>query len=249
MLHLGEHLKRKLESEANEKKEKAGFWITDLTRCPRGVFLQRKGERGEVDDRLARVFKCGNLFEDFVVSTIPKESIIELQGRVVWPEFDLSGRFDLLMQEDNGVVTIREIKSQHSASFHWMRKRGGANPHHIQQVLMYASQLKDKYPNLQAVVDYVSKDDLCIEEYVIPYDQKVVDEALLTAKMLKEHWDADTLPPAAPNIVEDAVTGPALNWVAKYCDIHDKCTGNPNWLAETEEIIQTINPKKKRFAK
>jgi len=196
-----------------KKKEKTGWYVTDLSSCLRGVYLKRKNpELDKFDERTLRVFKCGEIFEDFVVSHVPKELIIATQERLEWPEFHLSGRCDLIIKSDDGPLLL-EIKSQNSRAFHWNRKRGGANEAHVEQVSLYWSKLKDKYPGLKCAVVYISKDDLCVEVYPVKPTDEFVASALAKAKLLEDCWKNGTLPPEAPE----------GDWRSTYCSCHAKC--------------------------
>lgn len=238
-MHIAEIIDQKLREANSEKKEKNNFWVTDLTSCLRGVIIKRKTGQSSYDDRTLRIFKCGNLFEDFVVNSVPTEYILETQGRVSWDDLSLSGRFDLLTKDEDGVV-LREIKSQHSRAFHWNAERGGANPIHIQQVLLYREFLKDKYPDLKSVVTYVSKDDLCIAEYEIQPNEAVIKRAFETARILKECWENDTLPELQPSVIQENGKW-TVNWTSKYCDVHQICTSDADWLKKAETQAKEMN--------
>lgn len=115
---------------------------------------------------------------------------------------------------------------------------------HIQQVSLYFSKLKDKFPGLKQSCVYVSKDDLCVQEYLIEYKEEIVTEALKKAKILKDCWDAGTLPELEKPVVFDPLKKKyVLNWRCTYCPVHTLCTGDPEWEAKAKEEVDMMNGK------
>lgn len=221
------------------------FHVTSLSMCARGVIIARKNPQFvEHDARTKRIFSCGHLFEEFVLSALPKERVIATQEQVAWPEFGLIGSCDVIVKDDAGNPLLLELKSQNSRAFHWNKKRGGAQEHHIQQVNLYYSKLKEKYPNLTMGIAYVSKDDLCLDTYTVQEDTKLVTKALETAKTLKTHWDAGTLPEVEnPVVWDDLAEAWVINWKAKYCPVHHFCMEDDMWLSKAEALVEIKNKK------
>jgi hypothetical protein len=239
---LDQTLKDRYEAKKLEHKRK-GFWVSDLSKCLRGVYLERQGVEPKYDARQLRVFRVGDMMEDFVIENLDPLTILEKQGKCEWPEFDLTGRFDVMLQTEDGRVFLKEIKSQNSNAFHYHRKRGKAQDHHIEQVMLYLDFMRKKYPNLnRCEVDYVSKDDLCIEEYSVEYDEKIVDKALAKAGYLKYCWDNKQLPAVPPAIeYDDEHQRYDIGWVAKYCGNHHVCLGDEKWQEKALDRVRELN--------
>lgn len=240
-MHVAELIKRAIDEERAKKGREEAFHVTDLSACPRGVIIKRKTGTNGHDDRTMRVFTCGHLFEEYVVSNLGKAArILETQGRVAYPEFDLVGSLDVIFEDPDGFPHLWDVKSQHSNSFHWMEKRGRANDHHVQQVHMYYEKKREQYPGLKMSLVYVSKDDLCTAQYPVLYDPNVVSVALRRAAELDAHWKAGTLPEPEPAVhFEDGKWG--INWKARYCSVHDVCMEDENWLVRAEYEAKDFN--------
>jgi hypothetical protein len=233
-------------SKRDSSSRNGNFHVTSLPNCPRGVLIARRNpELVSHDDRTLRVFECGHLFESFVVDAIPKEYLLATQEVLVWKELGLVGSCDIIIQDPDGYPHLLEIKSQNSQAFHWNKKRGGeANPIHVQQVSLYYSKLKEKYPNLRMSIVYISKDDLCIEQYQVEYNQKTVDASLARAKALKKHWDAGTLPEKSDPVIYDKLKKKwEVDWRARYCPVHNLCMENDNWESEARALVAIKNKK------
>jgi hypothetical protein len=241
-MNLAELVSEKIRARDNSGRAGA-FHVTALPSCPRGVILARRNpDLVSHDDRTLRVFEMGHIVEQFIVSSIPKDKIISTQEKVEWEELNLVGSCDLIV-DDGGIPHLLEIKSQNSVAFSWMKKRGGeANPIHVQQISLYYSKLKDKYPNLRMSICYVSKDDMRVEQFQIAYDQKIVDASLSRAKSLKKHWDEGTLPDVEDPVIYDKLKKTwTVDWKARYCPCHSECMQNPNWESEARALAEMKN--------
>ena len=241
--HIAQLISEKIAEERAKDTRKRDFThVTDLTKCPRGVYLKRLNNVDGFDDRQLRIFKCGKIFEDFVISSIPNDRIAELQGELIWPELNLMGTFDLLTNEDGG-YHLYELKSQNSQSFHYMLD--AANPAHVEQVMLYASKLRERLDLKGISICYLSKDDLCVKQFDIEYDQGIVDGALKKASYLKHCWNTKTLPLVQETLVKSTKKKTLgkweVNWMAKYCDLHHLCMGNENWQKDAEKEADDRN--------
>lgn len=197
-------------------REPSGKWVPSLFgRCYRAQYWRRKSEpaTNPPDQRILRVFKAGNLFEDFVVGLITKENSFETQVKV--ESEDVLGYADIV-----GDNEVTDVKSQHSKSFWWMTKSKDIKADRYTnwlQVMYYARALNKDFGRLV----FISKDDLCIQEYVQPLDDywlKELDEEL---DLLRLIWRMGTLPLAQPRCFINKKTGKSNE--CKYCDWSDKC--------------------------
>ena len=170
------------------------FSPSSLGKCHRNQFWNRKDEpvSNPIDDRTQRVFKAGNLFHSFVQDLLIAHHP-EAQKEVLVETEDFKGYADLVINSE-----VIDIKSQHSKAF-WYRKDlewKDLEPKlycNILQVVFYASNLgKDR-----ARLVFISKDDLCIQEYPIEAIkwQETLKQEIGT---LKDYWAKGILPPAIP---------------------------------------------------
>lgn len=197
---LMKHLKE------GRKEWKVTSWqASRIGMCPCGIYLERMGVEPDedFDDRTLRVFKAGNLFEDFIISLLPGA---ELQKRIEWKEQDVTGYADAIF---NGLVY--EIKSKHSRAFWHMDKQGDANQQHKMQLWIYLKVLNMP----EGRILYCSKDDLAIREYPIFLEDKELEEKVMhELNILNEAWKTKT----PPQPITDK-----KDWRYKYCRYHKKC--------------------------
>ena len=156
-----------------------------LGRCYRMQVWKRKGEpqTNPPDVRALRIFAVGHLFHEYIQSQlegVEKEVKVETD--------DILGFADLVTEDE-----VIDIKTQHSRAF-WYMQKGKYDVN------------KEKYPNILQVMTYayllgkpkgrlifISKDDLCTEEYGFHLDQwkGKVEEEIAT---LLDWWSKE-LPP------------------------------------------------------
>lgn len=192
------------------------FSPSSLGKCFRSQYWNRKNEpqSNPIDERTNRVFKAGNLFHEFVQDVIVANNH-GTQAEVLVEDDDFKGYADLVMTDE-----VVDLKSQHSKAF-WYRKnltwdelapKLFAN---ALQVAFYAVKLGKKWCRLV----FISKDDLCIQEYPFEVEKYRVelDREIAT---LKDFWTKQVLPPAIPRAYPDKEGKSAE---CGYCGWKDKC--------------------------
>ncbi|MCK9482826.1 MAG: hypothetical protein M0R34_00470 [Candidatus Marinimicrobia bacterium] len=176
-----------------QPRERSGKWSpSSFGRCYRAQYWNRKDEpqSNPPDKRTLRVFNAGNLFEDFVVSLLPKD----YQLQVLVESDDVKGYADIVTSNE-----VIDIKSQHSKSFWYMSKfkkddiKKEKYPNWL-QVMYYTRELKKDFGRLV----FVSKDDLCIMEFVQPLDDYWLAQLDMELSELRRLWEQDELPKAEP---------------------------------------------------
>ena len=191
---------------------------SSLGKCFRAQYWNRKDEpvSNPVDERTQRIFKAGGLFHEFVQDLIiinypgaQKEALVETA--------DFKGYADLVLNDE-----VVDIKSQHSKAF-WYRNHLEWKALELKlycnilQVIFYAVNLGKK----QARLVFISKDDLCIQEY--PIEVEKWQEALKTeVNVLKDYWEKQELPLALPRAYPDK-DGKSAE--CGYCNWKDLCEG------------------------
>ncbi len=205
------------ENDAKPEKDQRHWHISRLGQCVTGQYLERLGKEPDApfDDRTLRVFKCGNIFEDFIVKEVSKSAAwdgaeYDTQFHVEDNALDVSGYVDLVIKYKNDLTVPYEIKSKHSRAFWYMAKEGHAQRHHEIQLWWYL-----KLMNLPlGMIVYVSKDDLAIKEFPVELkDPELSKEALDTLDTLNTAW-ATKQAPEPPE---------ADDWRSKYCGWHLQC--------------------------
>lgn len=204
------------EQEARKGRQRSGKWSpSSFGKCFRAQFFNRKNvaPSNPLDPRKLRVFKAGDLFHDFVKNAIAKAN--NIQEEVRCESEDVLGFADMV-----GDACVWDIKSQHSGAFHYMSKSediGEDKKPNVLQVLWYAQHLGKKEGRLV----FVSKDDLCIQEYGFFLEGKWAEELSQELTRLREFWKTDTLPEALPKAYVNKKTGKSKE--CEYCGWKDYC--------------------------
>ena len=163
------------------------------------------------DARSLRVFKAGSLFHDFVQDLLPDIETYEVPVE----SNDVKGFADIVRENE-----VIDIKSQHSKAFWWMVKKNcdikKEKYNNWLQVLYYARELKKGFGRLV----FISKDDLCIKEYVQPLDEHWLGQLDAELKALRYLWKKQEIPPAQPRCEP---TAKGTYWHCDYCNWKDKC--------------------------
>ena len=194
------------QDERKTRKRSGKISPSTLGRCYRYQYWYRKGEEpsNPPDARALRVFKVGDLFHTFIQQFFETEDV----ERIVEVD-DIKGYADIVTKDE-----VVDIKSQHSRAFWYMKKDNydvaKEKEPQILQVMTYVYLLKKKYGRLV----FVSKDDLCVEEYVFDIEnwrERVEKELALN----RAYWAKEELPEAEPR----AYGGQEC----KYCSYRDRC--------------------------
>lgn len=214
----------KLTKDQAERKKSSDKWYpSQFGRCYRAQFWRRSGvdESDPVDLRALRVFAVGNIFHNWI------EGLLDCETETPVTEEDVSGRADIVLTD-----TVLDIKTVHSQKFWHLEKesiipiteRERAN---FLQVGYYAVRLNK--PKCGIVM--VSKDDLCISEWIIKTDtiKEQVERELVT---LRKIWADGKLPNADPRcyptykINKEKKTYTLTGFKeCQYCNYRTKCKG------------------------
>ena len=180
--------------EQEDRKDRQGsgkISPSGLGSCLRRQIYKIKNtpETDPADSRGLRVFKAGKLFHDFVQGYIPKD-----QTEVRVETDDIKGFADIVGQD-----TVYDVKSQHSRGFWYMNKDGydvkKEKRNNWLQLACYGKLLNKE----KICLVVVSKDDLCINEYV-QFTKDWVNEVDGEIEILKKFKASDELPPKEPKL-------------------------------------------------
>lgn len=201
--------------QPKEKRPINSWHPSALGSCLTGAYLNRLGVEPdkELDERVLRIFSVGKQFEDWLVNLI-KESgaTIETQKRIEWPEMDVTGYVDLIIDE----MPV-EIKTKHSKSFWYMTKQGAPRQNQM-QLWVYLKVLNVKVGRLV----FLSKDDLAVQEYpVYLEDEQLANEVINELTILNRAWEEKLPPPP----IEDP-----KDWRYKFCRFHLQCLNFNTYL-------------------
>lgn len=199
-----------------ERHPSGKFVPSMLGRCYRAQIWYRRNEpiSNPLSPRQLRIFKAGDFFHAFVQDIILSE-YPEAEKEILVETEDFKGYADLVLKEE-----VIDIKSNHSRAFWrrnkltWEEIKKKIYPN-ILQVIFYAVYLEK--PKARLV--YISKDDLCIQEYSLKtenYKSKLGVE-LAT---LRDFWHYEALPPAKPRAY---LNEEGKSRECNFCRWQDKC--------------------------
>lgn len=231
---------------------KKSWWATDLNSCLRGAFYRRKGLPPIsviTPDRMG-IMEVGKIVETWIVDKVKQSGqLIAEQLRVEAPEYEASGKVDLILNE-GGRPVLYEIKSTNSFSFKYKMKNKEPQPQHKLQTLFYLWRLRNHghpeaphidFSNLEGRLIYVSRDDL--NRLIIPvdYSEKTVKPVIEQLEILSNCWKKDELPLIPEPIIYDGERGKwGINWVCDFCAYHELCAGR-DWRAKAEQEVKERN--------
>lgn len=204
-----------------QERERSGkFNPSSFGNCYRAQIWNRQNQpkSNPPDARALRVFHAGKLFHDFVQGLMTKDNNCQIEVEI--QEDDVKGFADLVTETE-----VIDIKSQHSKSFWWMAKKDAdikkEKYGNWLQVMYYAIKLNKPFARLV----FVSKDDLCINEYVQPVDSYWKAEVQAELSMLRQWWLVEEHPFALPRCEPktDKKTKAVTYWQCLYCNWFDKC--------------------------
>lgn len=205
-------------AERREKRKKDAWSPSSFGQCFRKQYWQREGKEhsNPIDARTLRVFKCGDLFHEFVQNII-KEKYPEAQIEVPVEGHNVKGRADIVLDDE-----VDDLKSINSRAFWYMDKEGydvkkEKRPNWL-QVACYAVLLGK--PKISLC--FISKDDLCIRQYTDETKNWEI-EVYSEIRILNYYWERKELPPPKGRTYGiDKKTGKS-NECSKYCEFRTYC--------------------------
>ena len=230
----------------NNKKK---FFISagKITSCLRGVVYDKRQEKApplhpEIE-RILAMFRgfaeTGQEIQNELREFWRKKGVLVAdEDFIPFNDYGLTGRYDAICQI-KGKLIIYEIKGAGKGFFKWVMVNKKARPEHKIQLMIYHVMLKEKYPDLEPRIMYVSRDILKNEkklkgvEVPITYTEEEFERAVHSAELVKNALEGGELPPAAPDVSpsfpyeKDEISLKALT-----CRHHALCMDNKNWYAE-----------------
>lgn len=240
------------ESFNREPYVKKSWWATDLNSCLRGAFYRRKGlpPTSVIPPGRMGIMEVGKIVEEWIVNKVKQSGkLIAEQLRIEAPEYEASGKVDLILDE-GGKPVLYEIKSTNSFSFRYKSKNKQPQLQHKFQTLFYLWRLRNhghqdhpeiNFSNLEGRLIYVSRDDL--NRLIIPveYSESAIKPIISQLEILNGSWKNDELPPIPEAVVFDEERGKwAINLVCDFCAYHELCAGR-DWRARAEQEIKERN--------
>ena len=212
---IDKHIAQLNDAELNSRTPSGKFSPSLLGACEKRQYLNKiKAEvTNPPDERAYRVFHVGRMFHDFV-----QKFFDDAETEVACEDELCKGYADIVTED-----TVIDLKSQHSRSFWYMKKTDDILTEKMNNWLQagwYAKQLKK--PKVSLV--FISKDDLCIAEYTLPYEkiEPHLEEELYNLSKITDE------PEKNPRLYGGKEKEDKKTRVAKecsYCNWKDYCGG------------------------
>jgi len=200
----------------NASQKKIGrYYPSEIGSCMRKVWYSYKHPK-ELGANVRKVFHMGNLVHDFVVEVLkssknPEVELLQTEMPIVIDKkkYILSGRVDniLLVKKSDEKVLV-EVKSTKMLD---MVKE----PHtsHIMQLQLYLHATEIK----KGLLLYVEKSTLESREFVVEYDDDVLQDVMSRFDLLHDHITKDEIPKP------EAKESEKMKWMCNYCEYKDMC--------------------------
>src|SRR6056297_609162 len=205
-----------------EQRDKDHFYVSDAGKCPRKIYFKFKDyPKEKPDGRAMRIFDYGDYTHLRLSSVLTSMGIVRGLEVDIPPQEDVGGRADAIVSVDNELYVV-DFKTISHFSF---SKLNEPKSDHVKQVELYMHYFDiDK-----GVLLYEDKNNQAIKEFVLKYDEDIVQEVLDKFERLKDYIEKEEVPPI-PEDIED--------WRCKYCDFQNACKKVENSKMDTSSEEQ-----------
>lgn len=196
--------------DGHREREQSRFYITDAGRCPRAVFFKFKNApRAEMEARVLRMFDHGDQVHQLIMRPLLgiKEVHVVASEVKIGPQELISGRADAIISDGKDMYVL-DIKSMNGMIF---RNLEEAKEENINQLQLYLHFFKIP----RGILLYVNKDSLELKEFLINYNQNLVQSLLKDLTELKAKIDKNIIPQRLSNYPQ--------NWQCQYCAFKEIC--------------------------
>jgi hypothetical protein len=203
------------------------LYVTDLTKpCQRKAYMDIKDPQMYSVETL-RIFETGNILEDYWIKLLEDTQDItvlgsQLPARYYGSGYSVHGRVDILTQNNNGVMTVREVKT--IKSFRYLKE---PKPEHVEQIQFYMNALGVELGQ----IDYIDKSALLSggtsgvsvdRSFTVVRNPEVYRDLLSRASSLHKSLCEESLPESRKG------------WLCDYCPHQKPCSEHqtPNMEAD-----------------
>jgi CRISPR/Cas system-associated exonuclease Cas4 (RecB family) len=206
--------------DGQRDREQSRFYITDAGKCQRAVFFKFKNApRAEMEAKVLRMFDHGDQVHQLILRPLLsiKEVRVVAAEVKIGPQELISGRADAILSDGKDLYVL-DIKSMNGMIFRGLQEPKEDNVNQLQLYLHFF-----KIP--RGILLYVNKDTLELKEFLINYNQNVVQSILKDLQELKTKIEK--------NIIPQRLADYPQNWQCQYCAFKEICglaqAGEINW--------------------
>lgn len=224
---------------------------TDITNCLRGVvFKKQKIIAPELHPEIQKTLSffstladLGKQIEAEVINFWRKKNCLISPGDFIPNEsYGFTGRFDAICKI-NGKTILFEIKGAGRHFFGLVNQTKESRSYHKIQTMIYHHSLLDKYPDLNAHILYISRDEFKrgnLKSVDIPIDYTENDFITVKnrADLVQKALEGGELPPAVPAIEFNSETNNEdISINAITCRHHALCLSDDDWYIHALEKL------------
>ena len=226
---LKDYAKQKMTDRPRYPKEK--HWPSDVAKCLRALVYQWRGETSATPDaRLFFIFADGDMHHKAIVQQLEesgKVQVIMKEAPLRDKERNISGKLDALLKLKDRHYVL-EIKSINRYGFDEIIREGPKEDHTIQlQLYLHFVQSIYKIDTKQGFLLYKCKDTARFYDFLIDYNENVVNDFFARLKLVEEHLARQTLPDRPYDITD---------WHCRYCDYKKLC-----WVGAGGKKVADLN--------
>ncbi|MDI6732974.1 MAG: Dna2/Cas4 domain-containing protein [Planctomycetota bacterium] len=213
---LKEYGVRKLNERIKYPKER--HWPSDVAKCLRALVYQWRGETAQSPDgRLFFVFNDGELHHKVIVQQLEdtgRIAVVMKEAPLRDKEHNISGKLDALIKFNNKHYVL-EIKSINRYGFEEIKRDGPKEDHTIQlQLYLHFVRILYQIDTQEGILLYKCKDTARFYDFIVAYNENVVQDFFGKLKVVEEHLSKGTLPERPYEITD---------WHCRYCDYKKVC--------------------------
>lgn len=225
---------------------------TDITNCLRGVVFKKQQrvapplhpEVQKTLDFFRTLADLGQRIQERLTQFWREKGSLVSSGDFIPSEaHGFTGRFDAICTI-GGKLVLYEVKGAGASFFQSAKERKEPRSYHRLQLMIYHRALRDRFPDLAPRILYVARKPfaesgkLAGVEIPIRYTEEDFQKALGDANAVRAALTDGPLPPAAPVIEQDPVTGRrdvSLNAIT--CRHHALCVEDPDWYVKAKREL------------
>jgi hypothetical protein len=194
----------------------------EIGSCLRHTYYKRLIPKPVPKDRL-RLFKAGDFAHYFIRAVLRSSSRVELVGwerpfELDYGDFKIAGRLDDLITvrlAGERLPIVIEVKSVGGRSVDFIRE---PKLHHVYQIHPYLRAADARL----GVIWYVARQTFADKWFSVFYDQRVMDEVIVRARLLHQYLSEGRLPPP------EGRNSRSMRWLCWFCPWWKECQADFN---------------------
>jgi CRISPR/Cas system-associated exonuclease Cas4 (RecB family) len=213
------YLDREKEKKEKKGKERTQFYISEAGKCPRNIFFKfKQAPAREMEAERLRLFEHGNYIHQLILRPLFSLRLIRATEVDIPPQEIIVGRADAVISI-NGEPYVLDIKSiSGRINLERMTEPKLEDGYQIQLYLHYFGIKK-------GILLYLNKDTQELKEFLINYNNELVEKLLAEFKKLKSKIESNIIPPRLIDFPQC--------WQCQYCEFKEICdlalAGEMNW--------------------